>query len=190
METEEIWKTIEATNGHYQVSTLGNVRKDGILVSPYTDGSGYKRISIVLIYGTMRIWLHRLVAATFCPNPDEKEQVNHIDGNKENNSIDNLEWVTNAENQAHRINVLGDSKAGSKNPMYGKTAKSSPVCKGTIYQIDPKTKEVIGEFIGSGEVERAYPGYKRSGLLKAVNGINKTYKGYIWSRNISGFKTR
>ena len=185
---EEIWKTVEATNGHYEVSNLGHVKRDGELVEPYVEESGYVRIKIELIYGTMRIWLHRLVAAMFCENPLEKSQVNHIDGNKKNNTAENLEWCTNSENQMHRINVLGKRNAGEDNPMFGKKNEYSPVFKGYIYQIDPKTNTVIGKFFGSGDVIRTYPGYKRSGLLKAVNGTNKTYKGYMWTRDISGFK--
>ena len=185
---EEIWKTVEATNGHYEVSNLGHVKRDGELVEPYVEESGYVRIKIKFIYGTMRIWLHRLVAAMFFENPLEKSQVNHIDGNKKNNTAENLEWCTNSENQMHRINVLGKRNAGEDNPMFGKKNEYSPVVKGYIYQINPKTNTVIGKFFGSGDVIRTYPEYKRSGLLKAVNGINKTYKGYVWTRDISGFK--
>jgi hypothetical protein len=185
---EEIWKTVEATKGHYEVSNLGNVRKDGEIVEPHEDANGYMKVKIVLIYGTMRIWLHRLVAATFIENPENKLQVNHIDGNKHNNAVSNLEWVTNSENQRHRIDILGKNNKGESNPMYGIKEESSPVFKGYIYQIDPKTKEILGKFAGSGDVERTFPGYKRSGLLKAVNGTNKTYKGFIWTRDISGFK--
>ena len=63
--------------------------------------SGYKRIRI----GKIKYLLHRLVAFTFIPNPYNKEQVNHIDGNKLNNSVENLEWVTNQENQIHKVNT-------------------------------------------------------------------------------------
>lgn len=185
---EEIWKTIEATNGRYEVSNLGNIRKDKELVEPYEDGNGYMKVKITLIYGTVRIWLHRLVAASFIENPENKAQVNHIDGNKHNNSVSNLEWVTNSENQRHRIDILKKDGKGENNPMYGRKEKDSPVFKGYIYQIDPKTKEILGKFAGSGDIERHFPGYKRSGLLKAVNGTNKTYKGFIWTRDISGFK--
>ena len=187
---KEIWKNIEATNEHYQVSNLGRIKLDGNIINPYKEETGYMRIKIKLMYGTYRFWVHRLVAVHFCNNPDNKEQVNHIDGNKENNNASNLEWCTNTENQRHRIDVLGKDNKGENNPMYGIKGEDSPVFKGYIYQIDPKTKEVINKFAGSGDVERHFPEYKRSGLLKAVNGTNKTYKGYIWTRDISGFKTR
>lgn len=144
---EEIWKTVEATKGHYEVSNLGNVRKDGEIVEPYEDVSGYMKVKVVLIYGTMRIWLHRLIASIFIENPENKLQVNHIDGNKHNNTVSNLEWVTNSENQIHRATVLGKDNAGESNPMYGIKEEKSPVFKGYIYQIDPKTKKILGNLL-------------------------------------------
>lgn len=102
----EIWKTIEGTNNHYEVSNFGNVRCDGSLVPTELESTGYVKVRIKLILGTRWFSLHRVVAAYFCENPENKDQVNHIDGNKENNAASNLEWVTNTENQRHRIDVL------------------------------------------------------------------------------------
>lgn len=178
----EIWKIIEATGNHYEVSNFGNVKCDGIMVPVEIEPTGYVKVRIRLIFGTVKVWLHRVVAAYFCENPENKEQVNHIDGDKTNNRAENLEWCTNTENQRHRIDVLGKDNKGENNPMYGIFGENSPVFKGYILQIDKNTGEVLGKFAGSGDVIKHFPEFKTSGLLKAVNGINKTYKGFVWKR--------
>lgn len=98
----EVWKEIPldltSNRPNYYVSSLGRYKnKERIINVKYS--SGYKRVRI----GDVKYLLHRLVAFTFIPNPENKEQVNHIDGNKLNNSVDNLEWVTNQENQVHKV---------------------------------------------------------------------------------------
>lgn len=96
--TEEKWKNIKGT--YCEVSTLGNVR-DQLNKKPFPTylRSGYKSIS-------MGSWMkiHRLVALAFIPNNDPtKVEVNHIDGNKLNNNVTNLEWVTKKENNQHAV---------------------------------------------------------------------------------------
>jgi hypothetical protein len=98
----EVWKEIPlyltSNRPNYYVSTFGRYKnKDNIIDVKYS--SGYKRVRI----GDVKYLLHRLVAFTFIPNLENKEQVNHIDGNKINNSVNNLEWVTNQENQIHKV---------------------------------------------------------------------------------------
>lgn len=178
----EIWKIIEATGNHYEVSNFGNVRCDGITVPVELDNTGYVKVKIKLLFGTRWFWLHRIVAVYFCENPENKDQVNHIDGNKENNTAENLEWCTCAENLKHKVEVLGKNNKRENNPMYGISGESSPVFKGYILQIDKNTGEILGKFAGSGDVIKHFPEFKTSGLLKAVNGTNKTYKGYVWKR--------
>ena len=107
----EIWKEIPGTNGEYKISNYGKVMttKTGRILSPAIDERGYERVCLFKMDRSHRYKVHRLVAITFIPNPDNKEQVNHKDGNKRNNSVDNLEWVTNEENMHHsRANGLHD----------------------------------------------------------------------------------
>ena len=73
-------------------------------IMPKNNGNGYLRIYIPKI--GKRYLLHRLVAVAYVPNPEDKPQVNHIDGNKHNNSASNLEWCTNKENSEHFHNKM------------------------------------------------------------------------------------
>lgn len=118
----EIWRDIPEYEGLYQVSNKGRVR-------------GLKRKLILkqssLTGGYMYVWLcknnerkikrvHRLVASAFIPNPNHKATVNHIDKNRTNNSVDNLEWNTYSENQKHaytqgrNFNIDNAHRANSK----------------------------------------------------------------------------
>ena len=98
-----IWKTIEGTNGEYQVSDTGLVKstKTGRILRPAVDARGYERVCLFKMDRDRRYKVHRLVAMAFIHNPDNLPQVNHIDGNKRNNNVSNLEWVTNEQNMHH-----------------------------------------------------------------------------------------
>lgn len=85
------------------VSSLGKVSHNGKILKSTDRGNGYLT---VFVNGKNR-YLHRLVAQTFILNPEKKEQVNHIDGNRSNDCVENLEWVTNLENVKHAKEVLG-----------------------------------------------------------------------------------
>lgn len=88
-------------SGIIEVTENGEVfvKETGKALNPKNNGNGYLRIYIPKI--KKRFLLHRLVATAYIPNPYNKPQVNHIDGNKHNNSASNLEWCTNSENMAH-----------------------------------------------------------------------------------------
>ena len=101
---EEIWKDIEEFPS-YQASDLGRIRNKNRnnILSPIKDKDGYLKVHLNNDR-TIR-FVHRLVAITFIPNPENKPQVNHKDGNKENNSVWNLEWCTSKENNMHALNT-------------------------------------------------------------------------------------
>lgn len=107
----ETWKQIESYPD-YLVSDSGRIcsLKTGLLKSR-ENSRGYVIVNI----GNDTKRLHRLVAKAFIPNPEGKEVVNHIDGNPLNNSVENLEWCTNSENQRHSLDVL--HKSSRKKPV-------------------------------------------------------------------------
>lgn len=102
---------------NYLISNLGNVKTvNGKPKKIVYDNKGYGRVELWKNNKGRKFRVHRLVAETFIPNPLGKEQVNHIDGNKKNNCVSNLEWVTPKENIRHAIeNDLSSIKYGSKN---------------------------------------------------------------------------
>ena len=83
-----------------RVGARGYIVKDKVL-KPCLNNSGYFRVSMNLIGKRKDYFVHRLVAECFCPNPYNKDKVNHKDGNKHNNNASNLEWVTSSENNKH-----------------------------------------------------------------------------------------
>lgn len=104
----ENWKEINFRGFSWNVSDMGNVRfrdgsKNRVL---FKNSSGYLSFS----KGNIRILVHRMIAIAFIPNPQNKKFVNHKDGNKQNNKIDNLEWVTKIENELHSTRVLGNKR--------------------------------------------------------------------------------
>lgn len=153
---KEIWKNIKGFEGLYQVSNLGRVkalkrvikRKDahgGVCVFRYkerilkitTVSQGYGTVSLTRGSGHHRV--HRLVAEAFIPNPDNKPMINHIDGNRMNNKIENLEWCTNRENQIHAVKVLKRPQGAYQN----KPVKC--VETGRIFDNSCRAAEYLGE---------------------------------------------
>ena len=153
-------------------------KKNGKIIKEYVHNNGYVRCKL----NGKNYQKHRLIANQFIPNPDNLPQVNHIDGNKSNNIVTNLEWCTEKENQKHRIEVLHKDMIGENNPMFGVSGSKSPVYKGLIYQHDMKTGEIINSYEGSGEAAKAVDG-KASGVIRVLNLPNRSYKGYRWTRN-------
>lgn len=162
---QEEWKNIkEASN--YEVSNLGNVRNKTTLkiLKGRLSKSGYLQVSIK-INETNKFsnrYIHRLVAQYWVENPKNKKEVNHKDGNKENNIFSNLEWVTSSENQKHRHSI-GISKTSNRK---------------------------IGKFTVDGELIAIYNSIKeaadkenngvRVSIDNVVHGKRHTLKGFVW----------
>lgn len=104
MEVMEVWKAIQNYD-NYEVSSFGRVKnkKTERILKPSCKG-GYLSLGLTQNGKKLSISLHRLVANAFIENPEDKPQVNHIDKNRSNNNIGNLEWTTALENNLHRSN--------------------------------------------------------------------------------------
>lgn len=103
-----MWKKIiyNKITTDYSVSDNGEVRKDTTnRLMKLQIQQGYSHVTIQINRKPKRFRVHRLVAEAFIPNPDGKPYVNHIDGNRQNNSVTNLEWVTPAENTRHAVDT-------------------------------------------------------------------------------------
>src|SRR5699024_4677012 len=106
----EIWKDC-VENNRFEVSNFGNVRnkKTKNFIKLFDNGRGYLTVGLWSDNNIIKknFYVHRLVARAFIENPENKLEINHIDGNKYNNNVDNLEWSTRSENLKHKYRVLG-----------------------------------------------------------------------------------
>ncbi len=113
----EIWKPIDEYKNLYEVSNKGNIRsvyRYKKILKQKRSKSGYMYIYLCKDKNIKVFSVHRLVAKAFIANPQNKPCVNHIDGNKANNNLSNLEWVTYSENEKHSYNVLKKKVYGNK----------------------------------------------------------------------------
>lgn len=126
----EIWKDIKGYDGLYQVSNFGNVRSkdrqvvnhksgstricEGMLMTAWDSGNGYLVVRLNRQGKKKNHYIHRLVAAAFLENPDNKKCVNHIDFDRHNNNVSNLEWCTHKENVNHSILNMRHPKENCK----------------------------------------------------------------------------
>lgn len=130
----------------YYADKNGNIyNNNGGLVKPF-EVAGYMCVDLPnegCAHGRMLV--HRAVCSAFIPNIENKPQVNHKDGNKHNNKLDNLEWATRSENQKHRFTVLGHSFKGEKNNS-SKLKDSDIINIVELYKSGESQKDICKKF--------------------------------------------
>lgn len=173
---EQKWKDVVGFEGLYKVSDTGKIYsvKSNRVIKHKISKTGYCNIELHKDGKPIMKYVHRLVAEAFVDNPTNKPQVNHKDGNKQNNHFSNLEWVTASENQRHAL--LNGLHAPS--PMAGKIGALNP-CSKTIYQYDTEGN-FIKKWDSISDASREL-GIGNSNISNCLSGRYKTAGGYKWS---------
>jgi len=152
----------------YTISKSGEVTnlRSGKKLKHSDNGNGYCRVVLINESGKwVKQFIHRLVAKAYIPNPLNKPQVNHIDGKRSNHSVENLEWVSQSENDKHSFDKLG--RTGSFKGRYGFN--------------HPNATRIVssdGKVYGS-MAEAQRNGFWSRYIRQAIN-VGKTYKGLLW----------
>jgi hypothetical protein len=190
----EEWRDIKGYEGLYQISNLGRVkslicwcgnknikayRQREKILKTKPKKNGYLVVTLryqnVIKYKS----IHRLVAKAFLPNPNNYPVVNHIDGNKTNNNINNLEWCSYSHNtkEAIRIGLMPKPNTVLKR-WTGKFGKEHNRSR-HIYQIHKKTNQIVAEYYGVPEIVRK-TGFHARAVGAVLYHRRKTTGGYIW----------
>jgi len=140
-------------------------------ISEKTTKNGYKAVSFWVNDSRKMFLSHRLVADAFIPKVEGKPFVNHKNGIKSDNRIENLEWCSRSENATHAYSVLG-SRRGGKGRIGSLHQRSTPV-----FAMNPKTGE---SFRFNGLMEAQRNGFRACCICDCLHGRQKTHRGMIW----------
>lgn len=174
---KEIWKDIPGYEGLYKISSYGNIMNKKNNNLKYMNRRGYLYVSLWKNNKGKKYRVHRLVAEIFIPKIQGKDVVNHIDENKRNNKVDNLEWCTQQENLKKYFENHKTIKKSKK--RITEYHKPQPVA-----QIDKKGN-LIKIWDSMMQIERAL-NIKSGNISNCCNGKAKTVKGYYWKRYNGG----
>lgn len=155
LQYREIWKDVRGFEDYYEISSKGNVRsKSRVVVTKKgvnrkldskirvpVKTKGYYSITFSKNHKWSKFQIHRLVAKAFIPNPENKPCVNHINGNKLDNKVENLEWCTYKENEKHSYEKLGKVSPNKK-----LTYKDYNSIKLEVNKVDSNKKEIAKKF--------------------------------------------
>ena len=162
---EEVWKDINGYEGIYSISNKGNVwsHKSKKMLKPYIEKKGYHSIKLGS-YERKAFKVHRLVAIHFVKNDDNYDQVNHMDGDKNNNRFDNLEWCDCGFNVRHAL------KTGLRIPRNGSNINTCKLSEENVLSI---RKEYAAGNISQRKLAEKY-GVVQTTIKSIVN--NKSWK--------------
>lgn len=189
---KEIWKDIPNYEGYYQASNLGKIRslnrkvncgitsnkqvlRKGKVLCAHPNLRKYLTVVLSINNKQKTFTVHRLIAKTFIPNPNNYPQINHIDGNKNNNCVNNLEWCTSKQNIKHSWdNKLSKTYIHPKGKL---TKYSATLCK-KVDQFDLQNN-FIKTFKSISEASRIM-NCSVSNIKDCCHKKQKTAKGFIW----------
>jgi len=169
----EKWKKVEHLD-KYLISNKGRLKneKTGRILKTKVNKRGYLCNTISVNGKIMVVKIHRLIAISFIPNPENKITVNHIDGNKTNNNINNLEWATYSENNLHAY-LIGIKTPHWLNKFGENHPKSRSVARITKDYKESKSYKSITEAAKQNNVSIG-------NISRVLSGDRKTAGGYLW----------